>query len=278
MKIAVLSGKGGTGKTFVSVNLACAAGSAAYVDCDVEEPNGRLFLKPQDLKSTPVYTASPLIDVMKCVGCRKCVDFCQFHAMAFVKNRPMIFPAICHSCGGCALLCPENAIRETQRELGVVENGLHGSVRVITGVMNPGEESGVPLIKEALRQGFEASQEVIIDCPPGSACAVMESVSLSDYCVLIAEPTAFGLHNFRMVHELVSLMGKPCCAVINKEDEHYSPLYDYCEENGIPIALRIPYSPELAELGAGAEIASERSEKYMDMFKGLLGYIREAAK
>lgn len=278
MKIAVLSGKGGTGKTFVSTNLAVAAEKAAYVDCDVEEPNGRLFLKPVEIKSTAVKVKIPLINAMNCSGCRKCVDFCKFHAMAFVKTRPIVFPAICHSCGGCAIVCPQDAIKETEREIGVVERGIHGSTEIITGVMNPGEESGVPIIKEALRQGFEASENVIIDCPPGSACAVMESVSMADYCVIIAEPTAFGLHNFRMVYELTQLMGKPCCAVINKESEKYAPLEDFCSENSIPEALRIPYSEELASLGANAHVASEEKEEYREMFKALLDYIGREAK
>lgn len=278
MKIAVLSGKGGTGKTFSSVNLAVAAGNAAYVDCDVEEPNGRLFLKPENVKTTEVSVRVPLINPMKCSGCRKCVDFCRFHAMAFVRNRPMIFPNICHACGGCSVICPENAVKETDRVIGHVENGCHGSIKVITGVMNPGEESGVPLIKEALKEGFEAAEDVIIDCPPGSACAVMESVSMSDYCVLIAEPTAFGLHNFRMVYELVSLMGKPCCAVINKESEPYKELDDFCNEHNIPVALRIPYSEKLASLGARADVAAEAEPECKEMFCGLLNYIREAAK
>ncbi len=278
MKIAVLSGKGGTGKTFVSTNLAIAAGKAAYVDCDVEEPNGRLFLKPEGLKSTAVKVKVPLVNVMKCSGCRKCVDFCRFHAMAFVKNKPIIFSSICHSCGGCALFCPESAINETDREIGVVEQGIHGETRVITGIMNPGEESGIPIIKEALREGFESSENVIIDCPPGSACAVMESVSMSDYCVIIAEPTAFGLHNFSMVYQLSQLMGKPCCAVINKESETYPPLEDFCSYHHIPIALRIPYSEELATLGANAHVASEEKEEYREMFKSLLDYISMEAE
>ncbi len=278
MKIAVLSGKGGTGKTFSSVNLAAAAGNAVYVDCDVEEPNGRLFFKPENVNSTAVSVKIPLINPMKCTGCRKCVDFCQFHAMAFVRNRPMIFPAICHACGGCSIICPEDAVNETQRVIGYVESGSHNGVKVVTGVMNPGEESGVPLIKEALREGFAFGGDVIIDCPPGSACAVMESVSMSDYCVLIAEPTAFGLHNFRMVYELVSLMGKPCCAVINKESEPYAPLNSYCEEHNIPIALRIPYSDKLASIGAKADIAAEEDNDCKEMFSGLLEYIREAVK
>ena len=278
MKIAVLSGTGGTGKTFSSVNLAVAAGNAAYVDCDVEEPNGRLFLKPENIKTTEVSVKIPLINPMKCIGCRKCVDFCQFNAMAFVRNRPMIFSNICHACGGCSVICPENAVKESSRVIGCVENGSHKGLKVVTGVMNPGEETGVPLIKEALREGFEGSEDVIIDCPPGSACAVMESVSLSDYCVLIAEPTAFGLHNFGMVYELVKLMGKPCCAVINKESEPYSPLDTYCSENNIPIALRIPYSEKLAALGANAHIAAEEDSQCLELFTGLLNYIREAAK
>ena len=148
MKIAVLSGKGGAGKTFVAVNLAAAAVKATYIDCDVEEPNGRLFWKPEEVHSTPVCTLLPDFDAEKCTGCRKCVDFCRFHALLYIKGKPMLFPEVCHSCGGCMLVCPEGAIHEAPKQIGVLEEGRHGDVKVVTGVLNPGEASGTPLIRD----------------------------------------------------------------------------------------------------------------------------------
>ena len=274
MKIAVLSGKGGTGKTFVSVNLAASAGNAAYIDCDVEEPNGRLFLKPEGVTEETVSVKLPAVDAEACTGCRKCVNFCRFNALVFIKKRPKVFPGVCHSCGGCAIVCPENAVSEYDRPVGTVETGRHGELRVVTGVLNPGEESGVPVIKAAMKKGFSQAETVVIDCPPGSACPVMESVSEADYCVLVAEPTAFGLHNFKMVHELVGLLHKPCCVVFNKESESYAPLEAYCEDKQIPVALHIPYSAKLAALGAQAQVASEQDEACRAMFAGLLERIR----
>lgn len=270
MKIAVLSGKGGAGKTFVAVNLACSAGKAVYVDCDVEEPNGRLFLKPQDITESPVFVSLPEFDAEKCSGCRKCVDFCRFGALIYVKNRPMLFSELCHACGGCALVCPEAAVSEGRRQIGHVEKGRHGALDVVTGVLNPGEASGVPVIKAALSLGEAAGGTQILDCPPGSACSVMESISGADFCLLVAEPTAFGLHNFKMVHELASLLGKPCGVVINKQEASYPPLERFCREAGLPVLLRIPYIPALARLCGDGEPACEKSGEYAAMFRALL--------
>lgn len=279
MKIAVLSGKGGTGKTFISVNLAAAAKESTYIDCDVEEPNGRLFWRPDAVQSTPVYVKLPRFDAEKCSGCRTCIDFCRFNALAYIRNTPRVFFEVCHSCGGCALVCPEKAITEENRQVGIVEQGRHGEVRVITGVMNIGEESGGPVIKAELRQTFPDDGIVIIDCPPGSACSVMESVSYADYCILAAEPTSFGLYNFQMVYELVALLKKPCCAVINKADAPYPPLERFCAEHHIPILLSVPYREELALWGANAQIAAECSEEYHLLFRELLQRIlREVRK
>ena len=277
MKLAVLSGKGGTGKTFVSVNLAAAAEKAAYIDCDVEEPNGRLFLKPEDCRETPVCTALPSFDSDKCTGCRKCAEFCHFNALIFIKGRPVVFPEICHSCGGCAMVCPEGAISESERPVGLVELGRHKNAAVVTGVLNTGEVSAVPVIKAALAAGLDAGGLAVIDCPPGSGCSVMESVSAADRCLIVAEPTAFGLHNFKMVSELAALLGKPRYAVINKAEGRYPPLEDYCAGAGIPVALRIPYSAELAHLGAEAKIACEEDPRYMAMFSQLLARVRGEA-
>ena len=270
MRVAVLSGKGGAGKTFVTVNLAAAAKNAVYIDCDVEEPNGRLFLKPQNVKTRTVSTKHPEFDGEKCIGCRKCVEFCRFNALAFIKNKPKLFEEVCHSCGGCQLVCPAGAVREKEHPVGVVEEGNHGELSVVTGVLNLGEASGVPVISEALSAGFKLGENVFIDCPPGSACSVMESVNKADFCILVAEPTAFGFHNFKMVHELVSLMKKPCAVVINKMEEPYQPLEAYCAAKNLPIFARIPYSAKTAKLAAEGRVAVEESAEARELFDGIL--------
>ncbi len=270
MKIAVLSGKGGAGKTFISANLAAVADQAVYVDCDVEEPNGRLFFKPEDVTVNNVYTNLPIFDEKKCTGCRKCVDFCKFNALVFVKNKPIVFPEVCHSCGGCALVCKENAVREEQKAIGVIEQGHHNNTKVITGVLNLGEASGVPVIHQALKTVEKKQELIVIDCPPGSACSVMESVEGADYCILVVEPTAFGFHNFRMVYELITLLQKPCGIVINKMDSPYEPLEKFCIQNEIPILLRIPFSKKMAQICSEGKLVSEEDKETAQMFRNLL--------
>ena len=270
MKIAVLSGKGGAGKTFVSVNLSVCAKNAVYVDCDIEEPNGRLFLKPQNTTTEEVYKLLPSFSKDKCKGCRKCVDFCKFNALVLIKNKPVLFPDVCHSCMGCEIVCPFDAVEETQKPIGIIEEGQKGQLDVITGILNPGESSGVPIIKHALEKAFSKNKTTVVDCPPGSACSVMESVSRCDYCIIVAEPTSFGFHNFKMVYELVNLLSKKCGVVINKSDGEFAPLNDFCKENNIPILLKIPYSRELAHLTSEGRIASEQDDSIKEIFTSLL--------
>jgi len=270
VKVAVLSGKGGTGKTFVSVNLAAAAHNATYIDCDVEEPNGNLFLKPKNVTETTVYTLLPDFHEDQCNGCRKCVDFCHFNALAFIRGKPKVFAEICHSCGGCRLVCPTGAVTERKRPIGRVACGTYGELRVVTGVLNLGEASAVPVIRAALADGLTGEKHSMIDCPPGSGCPVLESVSASDYSVLVAEPTAFGLHNLQMVVDMVRLLQKPCGIVINKLDAPYEPLEDFCRQSGIPVLCRIPYRETLARLNAAAQIAYEQDESCRVFFDALL--------
>lgn len=273
MKIAVLSGKGGAGKTFVSVNLAAAAKKAVYIDCDVEEPNGRLFFKPDDIEETDVTTGLPEFDAEKCTGCRACVDFCRFHALVYIKDKPKVFSEVCHACGGCSLVCPNDAVKEKQRVIGKIEKGHSGQVEVVTGVLNLGEASGVPVIQTALKEGSQENSTIIVDCPPGSACSVVESISDVDYCLLVAEPTAFGFHNFCMVHELASLLEKPCGVVINKYDNEYPPLEEYCIQHKLPVLMRIPYEKDIAVNVSAGNILSLKSTEYMAEFQKLLSHI-----
>ncbi len=268
-RIAVLSGKGGTGKTLVSVNLAAAAKKAIYIDCDVEEPNGHLFFKPEIGSEQDISVKIPFVDSALCNSCRKCVDFCKFGALAFVKNRPYLFKEVCHSCGGCTLLCPQKAISEQNKSIGKIQRGVSGDVTIGTGILNTGEASGIPIIKELLK-GVGTDQPVLIDCPPGSACIVMESIKDADYCVLVAEPTVFGVHNLAMVYELVCLFKKPHGVVLNKCLDGENPAETFCLDKGIRILARIPFDRELGALSSDAKIAVRESEKYRALFSELL--------
>ena len=269
MKIAVLSGKGGTGKTFISVNLACASLEAVYVDCDVEEPNGHLFLQPVITKQSAIEVKIPEVDWSKCNGCRKCVDFCKYNALAYIKNQWLLFKEICHSCGGCILLCPQKALTEAQREVGRIEEGMSGTVAVLTGYLNTGEASGTPIIKELIEK-LPADGTSIIDCPPGSACIVMESIRKADYCVLVAEPTLFGVHNLAMVYDLVRLFNKPFGVVLNKCLESPNPAKQFCLEHQMKILAEIPFSEELGRSISDGEVVVRKSKKYRELFKAML--------
>lgn len=276
MNIAVLSGKGGTGKTLLSVNMAAASKSATYIDCDVEEPNGYLFFKPEEIVEENVSVKIPEVDKELCSGCRKCVDFCKFNALAFIKKAPIVFGDICHSCGGCSLLCPENAITEKDKVIGKIEKGKSQGIDVYTGILNTGEVSGVPIIEKLLEENRTIDNEKlsIIDCPPGSACIVMESIKDADFCVLVAEPTAFGAHNLEMVYELVSLFGKPFGVVLNKCLDGENPSEEFCKEKGIKILGRVPFEKELGELNSNAKIAARESERYNKLFKNILETVK----
>lgn len=286
MNIAVLSGKGGTGKTLLSVNMAAASEAATYIDCDVEEPNGYLFFKPEEIVEENVSVKIPEVDKELCSGCRKCVDFCKFNALAFIKKAPIVFGDICHSCGGCSLLCPENAITEKDKVIGKIEKGKSQGIDVYTGILNTGEVSGVPIIEKLLEENRKSKSSAIknsatgneklsiIDCPPGSACIVMESIKDADFCVLVAEPTAFGAHNLEMVYELVSLFGKSFGVVLNKCLDGENPSEEFCKEKGIKILGRVPFEKELGELNSNAKIAARESEKYNKLFKNILETVK----
>ncbi len=276
MNIAVLSGKGGTGKTFVSCNLASAIGKSAYIDCDVEEPNGHLFFKPEKVRSQDVCVKLPQIIADKCNQCRKCTDFCHFNALAFIKEKPMLFRGVCHSCGGCKIVCPNHAIVEKDYPIGVIHTGKHRSVTVRSGMMNMGEESGVPIIRELLKN--LPCKDNVIDCPPGSACTVMESIKDADYCVIVAEPSVFGVHNFQMVYELVKILKKPFGVVINKADGQVNPMQELCEKLKLPVLEQIPFDREIAAQNAAGNIAYETNERAKEIFDRLYSKISEVMK
>ncbi|NBK99735.1 MAG: ATPase, partial [Erysipelotrichia bacterium] len=248
-------------------------------DCDVEEPNGHLFLKPEIKKEEEVEVFIPEFDEKLCNGCRKCVDFCNFGALAFIKDKPMLFSEICHSCDGCRLICPTKAIQEVPKKVGTVIEGTTPNVSVYSGSLKLGEASGVPIIKALLNKVKHKTEDVFIDCPPGSACVVMESIQDADYCILVAEPTIFGMHNLAMVYELVKLWDKPTGVVLNKCSEGYNPSEEFCEKNNIPIIGKIPFNHNLGKLMAKGNIAVDKDLDVRNKFTEIYQTIRkEVAK
>jgi len=272
MNIAVLSGKGGTGKTLIAVNLAAVSNDAAYIDCDVEEPNGHLFFKATNLTEEEITIKIPKFDQKLCDGCRRCVDFCKFNALAYIKDKVVVFDEVCHACGGCALVCPKEAISEEDKVIGRIEKGRSDNVCVNTGILNIGVAAGIPIIDKLLEDNKELADGKIslIDCPPGSACSVMESIRDADFCILVAEPTIFGAHNLHMVYDLVTLFNKPFGVIINKCIDEDNLIDRFCQDKGIKVLERIYYDKELGKLNSDGKIAVRESDKYNKIFKELL--------
>lgn len=270
MQIAVLSGKGGAGKTFVSVNLAAVAPRATYIDCDVEAPNGHLFFKPQVDKTAPVKVPIPRLNAALCDACNRCVEFCKFNALALVGDELLVFDDICHSCDGCLLVCPQNALSETAKEIGTIQEGSTRSVTVRSGFMHPGIASGTPIIDELLNEDTPRHALTIIDCPPGTACPVIDSIEKADYCVIVAEPTLFGLHNLQMVEELVTVFKKPHGVVVNKITDEDNLIAAYCKDNNLPLLAQFPMDKELGEQLSDGAVAAHTLPRYKAKFETLL--------
>ncbi|MBC7247940.1 MAG: ATP-binding protein [Actinobacteria bacterium] len=258
MVIAVASGKGGTGKTLVAVNLALALAregrEVQLIDCDVEEPNDHLFLTPEMYASRRVELTVPRVDHESCDLCRACVDFCAYHALALAGGRVMVFDELCHACGGCSLLCPQKAIREEPVPIGRIEcgqvkagEGGGKDIRFRHGILDIGEPKATPITRE-LKKELHGPAITILDGGPGTGCPVMETVRGCDYCVLMTEPTQFGLHDLRMALDMARELGVPYGVVINKYVLGGGGMDTWCAENGIPVLLRIPYKREYASL------------------------------
>lgn len=285
MIVSVLSGKGGTGKTTVAVNLALSLAEeerTLLIDADVEEPNASLYLdpKPEIDEVLPVTLPAPEIDLEKCSYCGKCAEFCQFHAIAVVPGSVLTFPELCHGCGGCALVCPEQAIREVPRRIGTVEKGNSGALGFWQGVLNVGEPFAVPvtrLLKEEAK-GIGRQTAVIIDSPPGAACTVVEAIRGSDYALLVTEPTPFGRHDLEIAIELVREMGIPAGVVINRADDRNELIVELCNRYNIPILLVIPFSTKLAELGARGIPFSRVMPEWRKSFKKLYQDVKELCR
>ena len=219
MQIAIASGKGGTGKTTVATNLAYVASrngqSVAYLDCDVEEPNGHIFLKPEITDRKPVGSLIPQVDAEKCTLCGECGEICQYSAIVRVGEKVLVYPELCHGCGGCSLVCPADAITEVSREIGVLETGRAGAIQFAQGLLNVGEAMSPPVIRAVKSTAFQADL-TIVDAPPGTSCPVIEAVRGADFVILVTEPTPFGFHDLKLAVEMVRVLKLPFGVVINR--------------------------------------------------------------
>ena len=280
MIIAIASGKGGTGKTTVAVNLAVSIENAQLADCDVEEPNAHLFLKPEILQREKAFIPVPEVDFDKCRFCGKCAKICEYKAIAVLppaenrKGNVLIFPHLCHGCGACMLLCPVKAIREGQREIGGVETGKRDDLSFLLGRLNIGEAMSPPLIR-VVKKRIDPEKNVILDAPPGTSCPVIAAVKDSDYCVLVTEPTPFGLNDLILTVEVLRKIGIPFGVVINRCDLGNEKSREYCEREKIPILLEIPFRRDFAECYSRGDLITENFPEFREKFKELFRQIQK---
>lgn len=267
MQIAIASGKGGTGKTTIATNLAhVAAGkgeNVLYVDCDVEEPNGHLFLHPHIEESRTVGVPVPVVDESECTGCGLCAGICRFSAIVCLAGKVLTFPELCHGCGGCARVCKEGSITEGMREVGVVERGKAGRIGFTQGRLNVGEAMSPPLIREVKR--YVVGNAVnILDAPPGTSCPVISAVQDVDFLVLVTEPTPFGLNDLGLALDMARQLGLRHGVVVNQHENGNQSAREFCEQRGVPVLAEIRADRRVAEVYSRGELASEAVPGYRE--------------
>jgi len=284
MIISVASGKGGTGKTLVATSLALfisAKEKVQLLDCDVEEPNDHLFLRPVITTSETVCIPVPKVDYAKCNFCGECARVCAYKAIAVVPGSVLIFDQLCHGCGACSYLCPESAISEEGREMGVVESGNAGDIEFVQGRLTVGEAMAVPIIRR-VKTKIKRDRLAILDVSPGTSCPVVEAIENSDYCLLVTEPTPFGLHDLELAVETVRQLGIPCGVIVNRAVSGETLVHEYCNREGIPVLLDIPLDRGIAHLySEGVTLAEgmpQWQDAFMDVYTDIKGALRERSR
>ncbi len=277
-RIAVASGKGGTGKTLVATSLAQVAAElapVALIDADVEAANAGLLLRANYHARREVEMLVPMVDQDRCTHCGRCAEVCAFSAMASLPDRTLVFVEMCHGCGSCALNCPAGAISEVSHRIGVIHAGQAGTISLADGELEIGEAMATPIIhalsQYADREGYSERRWLIVDAPPGTACPVIEALREADVALLVTEPTPFGLHDLRLAVQVArDVLGKPTGVVLNKDDGQDRTVEDYCLAEGLPILMRIPYRREIAEAYARGRSLVVALPEYRPAFRRLL--------
>jgi MinD superfamily P-loop ATPase len=279
--VAVASGKGGTGKTTVAANLAVVAArrglDVQLADCDVEEPNAHIFLKPQLGETTPVMLPRPVLHKELCTGCGECAQVCRFNAVACMAGNVVFFPELCHGCGACALVCPANAITDEERPVGVIETGQSGGIRFVHGRVRIGEASASPPLVNRVKARLDSADLAIIDAPPGTTCPMVAAVRESDLACLVTEPTPFGLHDLKLAVETVRAIGVSIGVVVNRADVGDDRVRDYCRGEGLPVLGEIPHDLRIARAYSRGEIVSDALPELRPLFEAILRRIEEVA-
>jgi len=273
MIISIASGKGGTGKTTVAVNLALSIGSGVQLlDCDVEEPNAHLFLQPSWDRVEQFTSPVPEVDEEICTRCGQCAEICEFKAITLIGDTILTFPELCHSCGGCTAVCPVGAIHEVGKELGTVKVGRSGDLPLATGELNVGVALAPPLVKRVRSEALP-DRIVIIDSPPGTSCPVIAAVKQTDFVVLVTEPTPFGLSDLKLAVEVIKILGLPCGLVINRAENGFDETHSFASAEEIPILMEIPFDRRVAEAYShGVPIVSimpEWKERFYDLYRNI---------
>ncbi|HRZ87414.1 MAG TPA: ATP-binding protein [bacterium] len=281
MIITVASGKGGTGKTTVAVALAMSLENVQLLDCDVEEPNAHLFLKPSLTEQHDACMPVPAVDLSKCTYCGLCAKFCAYHAIAVIppssSDKPgtvLVFDHLCHGCGACVTLCSAGAITERNKAIGTVASGSAGHVRFGNGTLKIGEIMSPALIRK-VKAMVEAGRTVIIDAPPGTSCPVIAALRGSDACILVTEPTPFGLNDLVLAVETARELRIPFGVVINRSDIGDGAVKEYCEREAIPVLMEIPFSREIAASASAGVPLVNAFPHYRDEFRYLYGKIQK---
>jgi MinD superfamily P-loop ATPase len=274
MIISVASGKGGTGKTSVAVALAQSPdGPVDLLDCDVEAPNGHIFMKPRWETQETIYAQIPEVDEAKCNYCRACSQLCQFKAILVLGETILTFPEMCHACGGCFLVCEPQALKPAQKELGTIEEGWAGPIHFVQGLLKVGEPMSPPLIRE-VKKRKRIDTLTILDAPPGTSCPVIQTVKGSDYTILVTEPTPFGVFDLKLAVTALETLNIPCGVILNRADMGNDEARDYLRSKGLPLLMEIPFDRRIAEGYARGDSLIETRPELKEKFQGLLEMVK----